>query len=448
MSSPAAKRIGIVIGAIAVLGLAVLAWYGTRPGPIAFVADKAVTLDAYDGKPTGVPADFNEADPVARGRYLTEAADCQACHTVQGGIPFSGGRAFKTQFGTLYSPNITPDAQTGIGQWTDADFLTAVHKGVSRDGKKLYPAFPYAAYTYLTDADVLAIKAYLFTLSPVRNVAPENRLAFPFNQRWLMSFWSGLFNPGERFKPRPNQSAEWNRGAYLVEALAHCGDCHTPRNMLQALDNKHKFAGAVANGWRAYNITSDKASGVGTWSEEELAQYLSTGHAKGRGTASGPMGEAVELSFARLTPGDIRAMVVYLRTVPAIATPDLLAPRIEPASADPKQALNASLDPQGKQVFAGACAGCHSWTGVSPLSPHATLTGTRAINDPTATNVAQMVLAGSQRQASDGALAMPGFGAAYNDREIAAVANYVTGRFGAKASAITPEDVGKLRPSM
>jgi mono/diheme cytochrome c family protein len=446
MSSPAAKRIGIVVGVVVALGLAVLVWFGTRPGPMAFVADKAVKLDAYNGKPTGVPADFSEPDPVARGRYLTEAADCQACHTTQGGSPFAGGRAFKTQFGTLYSPNITPDPQTGIGQWTDADFLTAVHKGVSRDGKKLYPAFPYAAYTYLTDEDVLAIKAYLFTLAPVQNVAPENRLAFPFNQRWLMSFWSGLFNPGERFQPRPNQSAEWNRGAYLVEALAHCGDCHTPRNMLQALDNKHKFAGAVSAGWRAYNITSDPASGVGNWSEEELAQYLSTGHAKGRGTASGPMAEAVDLSFTRLTPSDIRAMVVYVRSVPAIETPDLPAPRIEPASADPKQGLTAStsIDPHGKQVFAGACAGCHSWTGDSLLSPHATLTGTRAVNDPTATNVVQMVLTGSLRQ-SAGALAMPAFGAAYNDREIAAVANYVTARFGAKASAITPEDVGKLR---
>jgi mono/diheme cytochrome c family protein len=460
MSSPAVKRIGIAIAAVAVVGLAVLGWYATRPGPLAFVAGKSVALAAYTGKPTGVAADFSDPDPLARGRYLTQAADCQACHTTQDGAPFAGGRAFKTEFGTLYSPNITPDGQTGIGQWSDADFLQAVHKGISRDGKKLYPAFPYASYTYLTDEDVLAIKGYLFSLAPVQNVPPQNQLAFPFNQRWLMTFWSGLFNPKERFQPLPDRSPEWNRGAYMVEALAHCGECHTPRNLLQALDNSKKFTGAVADGWRAYNITTDKASGVGEWSDAELAQYLSTGHAKGRGTASGPMAEAVDLSFTKLTPGDIDAIVVYLRSVPAIGTPDLPARKYEPASTNPNEALAsqavardskpaegtfANADVHGKLVFAGACAGCHSWTGESFLSSSATLTGTRAVNDPTATNVAQIVISGSKRRTPGSGLAMPAFGMAYNDREIAAVANYVTARFGAKASAITPEEVRKLR---
>jgi mono/diheme cytochrome c family protein len=412
---------------------------------LAFVAQKAVTLEAYNGHPTGIPADFQNADPLARGRYLTEAADCQACHTTEGGKPFAGGRAFKTSFGTLYSPNITPDPQTGIGEWNDADFLKAVHRGISRDGKRLYPAFPYGAYTYLTNEDVLAIKSYLFTLPAVNNVPPENALAFPFNQRWLMTFWSLLFNPNERFRPTPERSLEWNRGAYLVEALAHCGDCHTPRNLLQALDNKRKFTGAISDGWRAYNITTDESSGVGAWSETELAQYLSTGHAAGRGTAGGPMAEAVELSFAHLTPADIRAMVTYVRSVPAIGTRDLPAPRLEPAPADAKQGLAANADVQGMHVFAGACASCHAWTGVSLLAPNATLTGNRAVNDPTATNVVQMVLWGSKRPIYNGTLNMPGFGATYNDEEIAAVSNYVTARFGARPSAITPEDVRKLR---
>src|SRR4029079_17138241 len=155
----------------------------------------------------------------------------------------------------------------------------AVHQGIDREGERLYPAFPYAAYTYMTDADVLAIKAYLFSLPPVAYVPPANMLKFPYNQRWLMGIWSGLFNPDKRFEPVADQSPEWNRGAYLVEAMAHCGDCHTPRNLLQALDNKRKFAGGEAEGWVAYNITSDKASGVGGWSDEELAQYLTTGHA-------------------------------------------------------------------------------------------------------------------------------------------------------------------------
>jgi mono/diheme cytochrome c family protein len=437
------KRIGYLVAFVAIVGLLVLAWYATRPGPMAFADAKHVALSAYDGHPTGAPADLKDNDPLARGRYLTDAADCKACHTNPGGMPFAGGRAFKTGFGTLYSPNITPDTETGIGAWNDADFLKAVHQGVNRNGERLYPAFPYDAYTYLTDEDVLSIKAYLFTLPAVKSVAPPNNLSFPFNQRRLMSVWSLLFNPNERFEPAPDRGPEWNRGAYLVEALAHCGDCHTPRNLLQALDNKQKFAGALIEGWRAYNITADTASGVGGWSDEDLAQYLASGHAKGRGTASGPMAEAVALSLTHMTAGDIHAMVAYLRTVPAIATHDLPAPKAEVASADPIQgpAIN---EPRGMSVFAGACAGCHGWSGQSPLASPASLIGSRAINDPTAANVAQMVLWGSQYHLAE-APPMPGFGAAYNDDEIAAVSNYVTARFGAKPSTITAKDVRGLR---
>jgi mono/diheme cytochrome c family protein len=439
------RRIGIGISVVALVGLLVLAWYATRPGPMAFAGGQTVALDAYDGRPTGVPADFTDNDPIARGRYLTDAADCKSCHTPIGGKAFAGGRAFKTDFGTLYSPNITPDKETGIGAWTDADFLKAVHQGVNRDGERLYPAFPYAAYSYLTDEDVLAIKAYLFTLAPVKYTAPENDLEFPFNQRWLMSVWSMLFNPNERFQPVPDRSPEWNRGAYLVEALAHCGDCHTPRNLMQALDNNKKFAGTLIEGWRAYNITGEPTSGVGAWSDEELARYLSTGHAEGRGTASGPMAEAVALSFRNMTPSDIRAMVAYTRSVPAIATPDLPAPKAELAPADPKQGMAADIRPHGMKVFAGACAGCHGWSGASPLASPATLIGSRAVNDPSAANVAQMVLWGTEHPLDSGALAMPGFGKAYSDDEIAEVSNYVTARFGAKPSSITAKDVHKMR---
>jgi mono/diheme cytochrome c family protein len=439
------KRVAFVLVVIAAIGLIVLGWYATRPGPLAFATGKTVALDAYGGHPTGVPADFSESDTVARGRYLAQAADCESCHTSNEAQPFAGGLAFKTPFGTLYSPNITPDKETGIGAWSDADFLKAVHEGIARDGERLYPAFPYASYTYLTDEDVLAIKAYLFSLTPVKNAAPEADLRFPYNQRWLMAVWSGLFNPKQRFQPVADRSPDWNRGAYLAEALAHCGDCHTPRNLLQALDNTNKFAGAVADGWRAYDITADPTTGIGAWTEAELAQYLSTGHAKGRGTASGPMAQAVDLSFGKMTAGDIRAIVTYLRSVPAIAASDLPASKAEPAPANPKQGLVAAIDPRGKQVFEGACASCHAWTGVSPLDSRATLTGSRAVNDPSAINVAQIVLWGSRWQPADSPLSMPAFGAAYNDREIAAVANYVTARFGSRPSSITAEDVRKLR---
>ena len=178
---------------------------------------------------------------------------------------------------------------------------------------------PYASYTYVTDADALAIKAYLFNLPPVHAPARPNALAFPFNQRVLMTFWSLPFNPNKRFEPDSSQSAAWNRGAYLAEALAHCGECHTPRNLAFALDNRRKFGGALTAGWRAYNISSDKGSGIGAWSDDQVFTYLSEGHAMGHGTATGPMGEAVDNSFSQMTPSDIRAMAAYLRTVPADA---------------------------------------------------------------------------------------------------------------------------------
>jgi len=447
--STGAKRFGIVVGVIVVAGLLLLAWLVVRPGPMAFAGGKSVKLAAYNGHPTGVPAGFEASDPVARGRYLTQAADCEACHTTEGGKPFAGSRAFVTGFGTLYSPNITPDRETGIGAWSDADFLKAVHEGVNPEGEHLYPAFPYAAYTYLTDDDVLAIKAYLATVEPVKSVPPKNQMRAPFNQRWLMAVWSKFYNPDQRFEPVADRSPEWNRGAYLVEALGHCGDCHTPRTALQSLDNRRKFSGGMAEGWRAYNLTSDKESGIGTWSDEDLVQYLSTGHSMNRGTAFGPMAEAVHLSFRNLAPSDIRSIVAYVRSVPAVDTPDLPAPKMEPAPKDPAQGVAvATLDPQGKAFFEGVCAGCHGWTGETSSVPHATLTGTRAVNDPTAINVAQAVLHGSRQLPSDGSVAMPSFAAAYTDREVAAVANYVTARFGARGSAISPEQVHKLREQM
>jgi len=277
----------------------------------------------------------------------------------------------------------------------------------------------------------------------VRAEAPANTLAFPFNQRWGMIFWSALFNPDTRFTPDTSKSPEWNRGAYLAEALAHCGECHTPRNLAFALNNRQKFAGAVTAGWRAFNITSDKATGVGGWRDDELIAYLSTGHAAGHGSASGPMGEAVDHSFSQFTPEDIRAVVAYLRSVPPITSTDLPATTAPPAPASHKDGPTA--DARGKMVFEGACVSCHGWTGESPISPFATLTGARAANDPTATNVAQIVLWGTMRHNPPDALSMPAFGNAYSDDEIAAVANYVTARFGAKGSKLTANDVAELR---
>jgi mono/diheme cytochrome c family protein len=443
MSSGAGRILLSIVAIVVVAGL-IAVWVIRGPDPMAFAGGPRVALSDYrDANPTGVPEALAQASLLEHGAYLTKAADCMVCHTTAGGKEFAGGLGFKLPFGTLYSTNITPDKETGIGNYSDRDFLNAVHRGVRRDGARLYPAMPYTSYTYLTDDDALAIKAYLFSLPPVRAAAPANTLSFPFNQRWGMMFWSALFNPDTRYEPDTSKSAEWNRGAYLAEALAHCGECHTPRNLAFALNNRKKFAGAVTAGWRAFNISSDKATGVGGWRDDDLVSYLSTGHAAGHGTASGPMGEAVDNSLSYLAPEDIRGIVVYLRSVPPSASPDLPATTAPPAPPSHKEGVTA--DARGKMVFQGACVSCHGWTGESAVSPTATLTGGWAVNDPGATNVAQIVIAGTKRHTPEGALSMPAFGNAYSDDEIAAVANYVTARFGAKGSKLTAKDVAELR---
>jgi len=443
--SPAARRILLSVVAIVVVAVAIGLWIVRGPGPMAFADGPKVALADYRGaNPAGVPAALAQASVVERGAYLARAADCMVCHTTAGGKEYAGGLGFKLPFGTLYSTNITPDKETGIGNYSDQDFLAAMHRGIRRDGARLYPAMPFTSYTYISDADALAIKAYLFSLPPVRAAAPENTLMFPFNQRWAMGFWSALFNPDTRFQPDTSKSPEWNRGAYLAEALAHCGECHTPRNLAFALNNRLKFAGAVTAGWRAFNISSDKTTGVGAWRDDDLVSYLSIGHADGHGTASGPMGEAVDHSLSKLAPEDIRAVVAYLRSVPPTASTDLPATLAPSAPASHRDGGGAP-DPRGKMVFEGACVSCHGWSGESSISPFATLTGAWAVNDPGATNVAQIVISGTKRHTPEGAVSMPAFGNAYSDVEIAAVANYVTARFGSKPAHMTAQDVAALR---
>jgi mono/diheme cytochrome c family protein len=437
-----------LIGVAVLVSVGLIAWFAlvAEPGPMAFAGGRRVPLADYRGmNPTGLPASLAGTSLVVRGEYLARAADCMACHTTAAGKPFAGGLAIRTPFGTLYSPNITPDRDTGIGNFSDRDFLRALREGVMPDGTRLYPAMPYAAYTYMTDGDALAIKAYLFSLAPVHAMTARDTLAFPYDQRWLMVFWQALYDPDTRFQPRSDRSAQWNRGAYLAEAMGHCGDCHTPRNLMQALNNRDKYSGAAAAGWRAYNITADDRSGIGAWSDAVLAQYLATGHATDHGTASGNMGEAVDRSLSYLAPADIKAIVIYLRTVPAVSSPGEPAVRLSQAPDSPREGMSASLDPRGKQVFEEACVSCHSWSGRSMLTAYATLTGARAVNDPSAMNVAQIVISGMRRKSGDDTVTMPAFGAAYSDVEIAAVANYVTERFGSVGSSVQARGIRLLR---
>ena len=436
---------GTLITVLVILAIVVGAVLWLRgPGPMEFAPGQKVALAEYHAAdPTGVPLALKDATQIARGEYLARAADCMVCHTSPDGKPYAGGFAFNLPFGTLYSTNITPDKETGIGDYTDAQFLAALRRGVRDDGARLYPAMPFTSYTFLTDADALAIKAYLFSLAPVHGPDRADTLSFPFNQRWLLGIWSCLCNPDQRFQANPAQSPEWNRGAYVSEALAHCGECHTPRNVAFALNNRKKFSGAVTAGWRAYNITGDPGTGIGGW-REDVFVYLSKGHAMGHGTAAGPMGEAVDESFSHMAPEDVRAVVTYLRSIPAVASSDLPATLAPPADSSHKVGP-MTVDSRGKEVFEGACASCHDWSGVSPISAFATLTGARAVNDPSATNVAQIVISGTRRINPPDVLSMPAFGAIYSDAEIAAVANYVTARFGAKGSSIGEHDVADLR---
>ncbi len=441
-----AKKLALL--AIVLVAIVVAGWWALRAGdPTAFAKGKQVELADFKGTdPTGAPANLADADLVARGEYLTRAADCEACHSVPGGKPFAGGLPFKLpMIGTIYSTNITPDQETGIGAWSDEEFLKALHHGIGKDGKHLYPAFPYTSYALMTDSDVLAIKAYLLTLKPVKYTPPPNDVSFPFNQRYLIMFWNVLFKPSHHFRPNQDQPADWNRGAYLVEALGHCGDCHTPRNVLFGLDNKRKFAGAIIQGWKAYNITPDLDWGIGSWSDEQLEGYLSAGYAENRGSAGGPMSEVLDNSLRYMTEPDIKAIATYLKSVPANGDGTDIA-----AAPTPKVAREVGEQPPDKSgpglhVFEGACIGCHQFDGKGTVSNFASLVGSRTVNDPAGTNVTQALIDGTHLRIAKTAGFMPEFGKGYSDPEIAAVVNYVTGRFGARASTLTPGDIAKRR---
>lgn len=376
-----------------------------------------------------------------RGEYLTQAADCLACHVTKGGKPYAGGLPVKMPFGTLYSTNITPDKETGIGNWSDDDFVEAMQKGVGPDGRHYYPAFPYTSYTLMPREDILAIKAYLFSLEPVNQPNRENDIGFPFNQRWGIALWNLLFLDDERFEPDPGQSEQWNRGAYLVEGLGHCGECHTPRNLLQAKSGSKALGGATIQGWAAWNITGDQQSGIGAWPDEALARYLATGVAPGYGVAGGPMAEVVNHSLRHLTSEDIQAMVVYLKSVPGQPA-DVKRPDDKTLANEPPA---NSVNPLGQKLFADACASCHQWDGSGRQSDYASLRGLRTVNDPQALNLVQVILHGDALHGPTGHHLMPAFSRHYNDREIAALSNFLLGHFGSQPGELTPETIAERR---
>lgn len=439
-------------GAVAA-GAAVLALHTVSSLRAPAQAQNVAQNLAQNPAPAAAPA--QQAQPSAllqRGEYLTKAADCVACHTVLGGKPFAGGLPFKLPFGTMYATNITADRETGIGDWSDDDFVNALQKGVGKGGKHLYPSMPYTSYTQLSRDDALAIKAYLFSLPPVHQPNRPNGLIFPFNIRLSMMFWNLVFLKDQRFQPDPNLSAQENRGAYLATALGHCGECHTPRNIGFAMKAHHPLAGAELQGWRAWNLTADKSSGVGAWSDAQLNSYLSIGRADGRGAAAGPMGEAIENSLQYLTPQDTTALVAYLRKVPARAGFPDTAVNLTTAPMSASSAWAPGVGDGGSQngslgahVFQGACASCHQWNGQGQQTPYAALAGSQAVNDPAGLNVVQVMLRGERMHVRGQLVYMPTFARGYSDGELAAVANYVISHFGGKTGKVTPAMVKKAR---
>ncbi|MEZ5565880.1 MAG: cytochrome c [Gammaproteobacteria bacterium] len=387
--------------------------------------------------PGNVPG---SAAQIERGRYLATAADCIACHTVDFAKPFAGGVPIPTPFGQIIAPNITPDPDTGIGSWTDDEFYRAMHEGTGKHGENLYPAFPYDAFTKLSRDDVMAIKAWLFTLAPIRQVNPPSQLKFPFNQRWLLSGWKLLnFRKGE-FQPDPARDAAWNRGAWLVEALAHCGTCHTPRNFSMGTDNRQKFGGGTVGSWQAHNITPDPVSGIGGWTDDELVAYMRTGTVEGKGGAAGEMGAAVEHSLSKLPDQDLRDIVTYLRTQRPIRDAAETRPRYSWGVASEDVTAfrgNEDLDdPDGRAIYYGACASCHGMSGsgtgdqVFPSLFNSTTTG--AVR---ADNLVMVILNGVHRSAGGETVSMQASDYELSSAEVALVANYVLKTYGNPVAA-------------
>jgi mono/diheme cytochrome c family protein len=398
---------------------------------IAFLAVLSCSTSAWAGG-----SDPQEFTQIERGRYLSILSDCTSCHTVpDSGQPFAGGRAIETPFGNIVAPNITPDPETGIGAWSDEQFDAAVRHGVGRDGSKLYPAMPYNAYTKMSRDDVLAIRAYLNTMTPVRNAVTANTLPFPFNIRASLGVWNALYFKDGEYRPNPTQSAEWNRGAFLVDGPAHCGACHTPKTALGGDKVDRYLQGTYLQGWSAPDLTGDARLGLGRWSEEDVVAYLKSGHNRVT-AATGPMGEVVALSTAKMTDPDLAAIALYLKSLPGRSQ----APSALPAD-DPAMVAGAA-------IYRDQCSACHGLEGkgVNELFPSISDSSMVRSDDPT-TSI-RLILRGArsiQTRSQETGPGMPSYGRQLDDVEVAAVLTYIRNSWGGAAASVTPMEVSKVR---
>ncbi len=378
------------------------------------------------------PGSFEPA-LIKKGAELALIGNCNTCHTKQDGAPYAGGRAIPTPFGTIHATNITPDSETGIGRWSEEAFARAMREGVRQDGAQLYPAFPYDHFTKLTGDDVRAIYAFLMTRDAVRAETPGNDLTFPFNIRAMVAGWKLLFfTPGE-FQRDTGQSAEWNRGAYLVDALAHCGSCHTPRNALGAERRGSAFAGGETEGWIAPALNA--ASPAPTpWSSEQLATYLRTGYAAQHGAAAGPM-QPVTNNLGRVSEDDVRAIAAYIGSMLQPATADRktvaesTGTRQTTGSGAAIPAAQDASNAAGASLYAGACASCHERTGQRFSAQGLPLTLSKVLRLPDPQNLIHIIRDGIAPPDGAPAAMMPGFAGALTDEQVIALANYLRSNF-------------------
>ena len=381
---------------------------------------------------------------IDRGEYLARAGDCVACHTAPGGKAFAGGRAMPTPFGNLYVPNITPDDETGIGRWTADEFYRMMHTGISRDGTLLYPAMPFASYTKVTREDCDAIFAYLMSVPPVRQQNRPHELRFPYNQRELLVGWRALYFREGEYVPDPGQSAQWNRGAYLVEGLGHCSMCHTAVTALGGTREAQAFEGGMIpnQNWYAPSLTSNREAGLGDWSLKEITDLLQVG-VSNRGTVYGPMAEVVYNSLQYLTDEDVAAMAVYLKSLP---------PRdAGPAIASSARLVQPTVMELGRRIYEKQCAMCHGEEGKGHAPVYPPLANNQSITMATPVNPIRMVLNGGYppgTRKNPRPHGMPPFAHVLNDDEVAAVVTYIRVAWGNTGTPVTPAQANELRKAL
>ncbi|SFB91524.1 c-type cytochrome [Massilia yuzhufengensis] len=376
-------------------------------------------------------------DNIARGAYLARAGDCLACHTARGGAEYAGGRALDTPFGRLYGPNLTPDAQAGIGSWDADDFWNALHNGKSRDGRLLYPAFPYTNYTKVSRADSDALFAYFRSLPPQREPNKAHELDFPYNQQALLALWRLLYFKPATFTPQPARGAEWNRGAYLVEGLGHCSACHSTRNRLGASGDTLSGGLIPTIGWYAPSLTSSGEAGMKDWDQAHIVALLQTGVSP-RGSATGPMAEVVARSLQHLTGSDVGAMASYLKSLPSTDAP-------APAKGEP---ASDQLLAEGRRLYGSHCIDCHGADGKGKAPAYPPLAGNRAVTLTPAVNAIRMVLNGGFPPGTAGnprPYGMPPYSHELDDAQVAAVLTYVRASWGNAAAPVSVHDVNRYR---